>query len=181
MLYNEGMALPEPTISPPVLPVEKTDAHYQAHRKQLIHVLQMAYSGEKSAALAYQGHAASRISPEEKAMILQIEREEWEHRERVRDMLTEIQGEPSPVREVMQVLIGRCIRLVCPWCGWFLPMLGAWLLEEANIKEYARAADHARAMGLPAMASELMGMSEVEKQHADYFHGRVDHFLGRKP
>ena len=142
-------------------------------RKKLIHVLQMAYSGEKSAALAYQGHADSVKNPEEKARIRQIEQEEWDHRERVGEMLVEIDGAPSEFREVMQVMIGRVIKIICPFTGWVLPMFGAWILEEQNINEYAKAADYARKIGLSQMADELMHMADVEKDHADYFKALV--------
>jgi hypothetical protein len=45
-------------------------------RHRLIRLLQLAYSGEKAAALAYQGHSRSVRDPEEKAMIAKIERDE---------------------------------------------------------------------------------------------------------
>lgn len=164
------MALPNPHPSPALQPVSGAPEGFdQENRRKLIHVLQMAYSGEKSAALAYQGHAASKVKPQERETIQRFEREEWHHRERVGKMLAQIGGTPSAYREVMQVMIGRCIKVICPWCGWHLPMLGAWLLEENNILEYEHAAGYARALGLNAMADELMTMSGVEREHAVYF------------
>jgi rubrerythrin len=49
----------------------------------LIVLLQKAYSAEKAAAFAYQGHAASVKDPAEKATIRQIELDEWNHRREV--------------------------------------------------------------------------------------------------
>ncbi len=139
------------------------------HRRALIRILQMAYSGEKSAALAYQGHAASVKNKLQKERIQQIEAEEWHHRERVLEMLHNLGSKPSPVRERMQVMIGRTLKTLCPVTGWLLPMVGAWLLEENNIMEYAQAAQHATALDFKAMAEELTHMSTVERDHAVYF------------
>ena len=153
----------------------------QTHRKQLIQILQMAYSGEKSAALAYQGHADCVSCPNEQAMIRKIEQEEWDHRNRVGKMLIELGAAPHPVREVMQVLIGRVLKVLCPFSGWFLPMYSAWKLEEKNIQEYANAAAHARGIGRDDYAEELMHMSTVEREHAEYFASVVQEPQQRLP
>lgn len=55
----------------------------QDTRRKLVRLLQLAYSGEKAAALAYQGHATSVKDPAEAAMIRKIENDEWIHRENV--------------------------------------------------------------------------------------------------
>jgi len=47
---------------------------------ELAQLLQKAYSAEKAAAFAYQGHAGSVKNREEKAAIRQIEIDEWNHR-----------------------------------------------------------------------------------------------------
>lgn len=149
------------------------ETEYESHRRQLVHVLQMAYSGEKSAALAYQGHADSVRDADEKDAIRQIERDEWEHREEVGRMLARLNAQPCGFREGMQTAIGTFIKWLCPISGWLAPMIGAWLLEEANVAEYDKAATHAEAMTLPDMAAELRAMSATERDHAEYFKGRV--------
>ena len=53
----------------------------------LVRLLKQAYSGEKAAAFAYQGHAGSVKSVEEKAAIKQIEVDEWNHRAEVLKMM----------------------------------------------------------------------------------------------
>ncbi|HZG01943.1 MAG TPA: ferritin-like domain-containing protein [Chitinophagales bacterium] len=55
----------------------------------LVDLLQRAYSAEKAAALAYQGHAASVKRIEEKKAIRQIELDEWHHREVVLQIMND--------------------------------------------------------------------------------------------
>ena len=153
--------------------VEAGDHDPAEARHKLIHVLQMAYSGEKSAALAYQGHAGSVRDPQEKADIAKIEADEWHHRERVGLMLAELEARPSAARELLQTSIGRFIKPACYVSGWVMPMIGAWLLEECNVEEYNRAAGYADALGHQTMAAELREMAVAEREHAEYFKGRV--------
>ena len=54
-----------------------------ALQPELTDLLQIAYSAEKAAAFAYQGHAASVKNTEAKKAIRQIEIDEWKHREEV--------------------------------------------------------------------------------------------------
>jgi rubrerythrin len=53
------------------------------NHKPLIDLLQRAYSGEKAAAFAYQGHAGAVKDLTQKAEIKQIEDDEWGHRHEV--------------------------------------------------------------------------------------------------
>ena len=53
------------------------------YNTQLVKLLQKAYSAEKAASYAYQGHAASVKNPLEKIAIRQIEEDEWNHRKEV--------------------------------------------------------------------------------------------------
>ena len=55
--------------------------------KILINHLRMAYSAEKAAAFAYQGHAGSVKNKDEKISIHQIEMDEWKHRREVLMMM----------------------------------------------------------------------------------------------
>jgi rubrerythrin len=54
---------------------------------QLRRLLQKAYSAEKAASYAYQGHAASVKSSIEKIAIKQIEDDEWNHRREVLNIM----------------------------------------------------------------------------------------------
>src|SRR5262249_11272500 len=91
-------------------------------RAKLVRLLQLAYSGEKAAALAYQGHAASVRDPAEAARIRKIENDEWVHREKVGRMLEELGAAPSRLRELRAAVIGHTLSLLCHVSGWFLPM-----------------------------------------------------------
>jgi rubrerythrin len=138
-------------------------------RKKLIHILQMAYSGEKSAALAYQGHAGAVKDLIEKAEIQAIEADEWHHRSELLKMLTQLSAKSHAGRELLQTRIGLIIKPACYVSGWFFPMLGAWLLEEMNIQEYRNAASYAQELHLFEMAETLREWAEIEARHAQYF------------
>ncbi|HEY9792627.1 MAG TPA: demethoxyubiquinone hydroxylase family protein [Candidatus Obscuribacterales bacterium] len=139
------------------------------HRAGLIHVLQMAYSGEKAAGLAYNAHWKSLKSPQLQQSIRRIEQEEWDHRQIVGAMLKEINAHPQRWREWMMTAIGTTVGFSCYLIGRFLPMYFAGRLEHGNVKEYDLAADHAEGMGLDEFAAELRRLSLVELQHEQFF------------
>ena len=60
---------------PQVYPIDLQREHFELYRS-----LRKAYSAEKAAALAYQGHAASVKDPEQKAAIRQIELDSIQNR-----------------------------------------------------------------------------------------------------
>jgi hypothetical protein len=109
-------------------------------RRRLIALLQLAYSGEKAAALAYQGHARSVSDPAEKEMIEKIEKDECVHREKVGRLLTRLDARPLPLREIRSSAIGHVLSFLCRFSGWFLPMYFAGKLETNNVCEYEKAA-----------------------------------------
>lgn len=142
-------------------------------RRHLVHILQMAYSGERAAALAYRGHRRSVRSKEEHQRIKKIEVEELHHREQVGVMLRELGEKPSAWREFKMLVIGRVLGFLCPVSGWFLPMYGAGHLESHNVEEYVTAAKHARACGQTQYVDDLLTMAEVEWEHERYFRAKV--------
>jgi demethoxyubiquinone hydroxylase (CLK1/Coq7/Cat5 family) len=146
--------------------------------RALVALLRAAYSGEKGAALAYRGHARSVGDPLVRAAIERIEEEEWAHRQLVGEMLRDLGGAPGPMREAVQGAIGRTLGALCGVFGWTLPMLGAWILERWNVSQYARAAEHADAIGRFGDAKTLRRMSDVEVTHARFFREAA---LGAKP
>lgn len=139
------------------------------HRKELINILHMAYSGELAAAIAYAGHWRSIRNPGQIADIRKIQNEELLHRALVGTMLTELDSRPQGWREVMMAGIGSSVFLACFIGGWFLPMYFAGRLESANTKEYFQAAFHAGELGLTDMKNKLLELSEVELQHEEFF------------
>jgi len=145
----------------------------EAPRQRLIAVLQHAYSGERAAAYAYNGHWKAASDPEERVHIRQIEDEEWHHRRLVGEMLASLGSGPLPSREIRATLIGRALGLLCHVSHWFLPMYGAGWLESHNIVEYENAARHARECGRGDLADCLLTMAEVEWDHEAYFRSKV--------
>jgi hypothetical protein len=140
------------------------------HRRLLIHVLHMAYSGEKAAAYAYNAHWKSlRRKAEQSAAIKVIEEQELDHRAIVGQMLSTLHARPQAWRELMMAIIGRCAGFACYIGGWFFPMYFAGRLESANVNEYAVAAYHAEQLGLLDFVSELNRLSLVEKEHELFF------------
>ncbi len=148
-----------------------------AAKSQLIRLLQNAYSGEKAAAYAYRGHALSVSDPTEKAELLKIEEEEWEHRRCIGDMLETLGASPRPCRELLMTLIGCVIFGLCRlggWFnffnfGWFMSMYGAGKLEQGNIIEYEIGAREAILCGEHQFVESLIEMAEVEWDHEFYF------------
>ncbi len=145
----------------------------QTNRKQLIHILQMAYSGEKAAALAYAGHWRAVRKAEERKAIWQIEQDEWEHRALILPMLHALGAKPQAWREIMMGTIGSVIFLACFISGWFFPMYFAGRLEHANVHEYVDAAEMAKAIQHSDYEAILLKLSLVEQSHEDYFKERV--------
>src|SRR5215510_4940474 len=113
----------------------------------LVSILQLAYSGELAAALAYRGHWKSVSGDEDRQRIRQSEEEEWRHRDLVGAMLQDLGESPGRLREVRAWLIGRTLGLLCHISGWLAPMYGAGKLESRNIREYEAAARHALSGG----------------------------------
>jgi rubrerythrin len=146
----------------------------------LIAILQLAYSGERAAARAYQGHARSVRAVEEKQRIGEIERDEWVHRKRVGEMLAELGAAPRSGRDRWMGLVGALIAFLCHLGGWWIPMYGAGKIERRNIVEYEDAARLAWQCGRSAFADELLAMAELEWDHEKYFHDLVrGHWLHR--
>jgi demethoxyubiquinone hydroxylase (CLK1/Coq7/Cat5 family) len=138
-------------------------------RKGLIHVLHMAYSGEKAAAYAYNAHWKSLQNHHERTAVRRIELEEIDHRAIVGAMLLELNARPQRWREVWMGMIGRTVGFSCYIIGWFLPMYFAGRLEHSNVDEYDVAANYADQMGLEEFARELRRLSQVEHEHERFF------------
>jgi rubrerythrin len=147
----------------------------------LVALLQLAYSGELAAALAYRGHARSLRAPAECAAVAEIEREEWHHRELVGRMLAALDAAPDPLRERRARIVGRVLGALCRVTGWLAPMYGAGRLESRNVREYEHAAALARAAGRAEWVECLLAMAEVEWEHERAFRAYVRaHPLGRR-
>ncbi|MDR3616451.1 MAG: hypothetical protein P4L53_23020 [Candidatus Obscuribacterales bacterium] len=138
-----------------------------------MHTLQMAYSGELAAALAYAGHWRSVREQLQREAIHQIELDEWHHRRILLRMLNDLGERPIVWRDWMMRILGYNIFFGCFVTGWFLPMYFAGRLEDGNILEYKQAAEHARCLGMLALESELLDFSSKEEEHEAYFYQAV--------
>jgi len=151
-----------------------------AAKKQLIQLLQLAYSGELAAAMAYKGHWKSLTKSEEIKAIQDIEHDELTHRQRVGEILEELGVAPLHKKEILMRTIGHIISLLCHVTGWYFPMDGAGRLESKNVGEYEEAAELAYLAGYPHFADEFLEMAEVEWDHEKYFHNKAkNHWLYR--
>ncbi len=148
--------------------------------KQLIDLLQCAYSGERAAAYAYQGHWKSLKDSTERQQLQQIEQEEWHHRQAVGELLRQLHAEPRLWLEIKMSLIGKNISWLCRLGGWFIPMYGAGRLEANNVDEYVTAAEYAWQSGHQPMIPALLEMAELEWEHEAYFLAKIkSHWLSR--
>jgi len=136
---------------------------------ELIDLMKQAYSAEKAAAYAYQGHAASVKKPEEKIAIRQIEEDEWSHRQQVLEMMNYYNILPSRGYEIRFAIIGRVISASCHVIGWFMPYFFAGKLESGNVCEYFRMKRFFNGLGIHQWDVILYEMGMKEKEHEVYF------------
>jgi hypothetical protein len=141
--------------------------------KKLINLLQRAYSAEKAAAFAYQGHAGSVKNPDEKLAIKQIETDEWNHRKEVLQIMQEYDIPVSRHYEFRFHIIGKLISFSCYIIGWFMPFYFAGRLESGNVCEYFRMMQYFHELGILEHNQVLYEMGIKEKEHELYFLGRI--------
>ncbi len=135
----------------------------------MVDLLQRAYSAEKAAAFAYQGHAGSVNNEMEKIAIRQIESDEWNHR---KEVLTIMQTYDIPVSRLYELrfhIIGKIISFSCYIIGWFMPFYFAGSLESGNVCEYFRMKQYFNGLGIKDHDEVLYEMGIKEKEHEVYF------------
>jgi hypothetical protein len=143
------------------------------HHPQLIKLLKKAYSAEKAAAYAYQGHAGSVRNPLEKIAIRQIEEDEWNHRGEVLEIMKHYGIEPSRWYEIKYAVIGKIISGSCYVIGWFMPFFFAGKLESGNVCEYFKAKQYFNELGIRDFDQVLYDMGIKEKEHEVYFLDKI--------
>jgi demethoxyubiquinone hydroxylase (CLK1/Coq7/Cat5 family) len=134
-------------------------------KTKLIELLQKAYSGERAAALAYNGHWKSLKEETEIRIIKKIELDEWRHRARIGEMLSELNVKPLFFREFFFYLIGRTIGFICHFCGNFLAAFFAGILENKNVQDYGLALKYAEEIGLVKYFDDFKKMEIAEAEH----------------
>jgi hypothetical protein len=143
------------------------------NHKELIDLLKRAYSAEKAAAFAYQGHAGSVKDKVDKALIKQIEMDEWNHRREVLEIMQEYNIPISKYYEIRFHIIGKIISFSCYLIGWFMPFYFAGKLESGNVCEYFRMMHYFHELGIIKHNKILYEMGIKEKEHEVYFLSRV--------
>ena len=131
--------------------------------------MQRAYSFEKAAAFAYQGHAGSVKDDEEKRRIKQIEADEWNHRREVLALMQQYEVPVSKNYEVRAHIIGKVISSACYVIGWFMPFYFAGRLESGNVCEYFRMKQYFNSLDIIEHDQLLYDMGIKEKEHEVYF------------
>lgn len=136
---------------------------------ELVDLLKKAYSAEKAAAFAYQGHAAAVKNPDEKKAIRQIEIDEWNHRTEVLEIMKQYDISISKFYEFKFHVIGKIISFSCHVIGWFMPFYFAGRLESGNVCEYFRMKQFFNSIGIKKHDHILYEMGIKEKEHEVYF------------
>jgi rubrerythrin len=140
---------------------------------QLIDLLQRAYSAERAASFAYQGHAGSVKDKEQKTAIHQIEIDEWNHRAEVLKLMNQYNVPVSKYYEAKFWIIGKIISGSCYVIGWFMPFYFAGRLESGNVCEYFRMKQYFNSLGISAHDKLLYEMGMKEKEHEVYFLDKI--------
>jgi hypothetical protein len=140
---------------------------------RLTRLMQMAYSAEKAAAFAYQGHAASVKDNAEKKAIKQIEDDEWHHRATMLAMMKQYDVPVSRWYEIRFHVIGKIISFSCFVIGWFMPFYFAGRLESGNVCEYFRMKQYFNVLGIREHDQILYDMGIKEKEHELYFLDKI--------
>ena len=135
----------------------------------LVDLLQRAYSAEKAAAFAYQGHAGSVKSETDKKLIRQVEIDEWNHRREVLELMRHYGIPVSRYYEFRFHIIGKLISFSCYVIGWFMPYYFAGRLESGNVCEYFRMKQLFNGLGIHEHDQVLYDMGIKEKEHELYF------------
>jgi hypothetical protein len=141
--------------------------------KVLVDLLQKAYSAEKAAAFAYQGHAGSIKNLAQKLEIKQIEMDEWDHREEVLAIMKQYDIPVSRYYEVGFYIIGKVISISCYFIGRFMPFYFAGSLESGNVCEYFRMKQYFNELGIKDHDIALYEMGIKEKVHEVYFLNKI--------
>jgi hypothetical protein len=141
--------------------------------KELIDLMQRAYSAEKAAAFAYQGHARSVKDKSEKSAIKQIEDDEWNHRREVLRIMNHYDIPVSKYYEIRFHVIGKMISFSCHIIGWFMPFYFAGSLESGNVCEYFRMKRYFNELGISVHDEVLYEMGLKEKEHEVYFLSKI--------
>ena len=146
--------------------------------RELADLLRLAHSAERAASYAYQGHAGSVRSLEEKAAIKKIEDDEWHHRAELLKIMQEHDIQVSTYYEWKYFIIGQIISLSCYFIGYFMPNYFAGRLESGNVNEYFRMQEMFNSIGITKYDDCMKEMAIKEKEHEIFFLELIkDHWM----
>lgn len=145
------------------------------NHQALVKSLKMAYSAEKAAAYAYQGHANCVKKESEKLAIKQIETDEWNHRAEVLIIMKQYHIPVSNYYEIRFEIIGKIISFSCYIIGWFMPFYFAGRLESGNVCEYFHIKQYFNELGITEHDELFYEMGMKEKEHEVYFYDQIKH------
>jgi len=140
---------------------------------KLIDLLQRAYSAERAASFAYIGHAGAVKNKDEKLAIKEIEDDEWHHRKLVLQIMKQYDIPVSKFYEFKFYVIGKVIAFSCYIIGWFMPFFFAGRLESGNVCEYFVMMHYFHELGITEHDQDLYDMGIKEKEHEEYFLGKI--------
>ena len=140
---------------------------------ELTDLLRLAYSAEKAAAFAYQGHAANVPEELDSIRIKEIENDEWIHRAEVLALMKQYNISVSWWYEAKYHIIGKTISWSCYVIGWFTAMYFAGRLESGNVNEYYRMIELFHTESITEHDDILVDMGNKEKEHEIFFLGKI--------
>lgn len=153
------------TVSQPLTPT--------LDHPELVKLLKLAYSAERAAAFAYIGHANSLRDPSQRAMVQQIERDEWHHREQVLQIMDRYGVLPSAWYEARFWVIGKLISASCYVIRRFMAYYFAGRLESGNVCEYFRMMHYFEQVDITEHHRDLYLMGLKEREHEALFLGQI--------
>lgn len=131
-------------------------------------LLRLSFSTERGAAAAYRGHAAA-TSGRVRRQILQVRRDELDHRDCLAEMLASHGLRPFLPFELFFLAVGLSVALGCQVWGDWASAFGARFFEVGGVLEYRKLAALARQLGHPAHAASLERMGAQEAEHERFF------------
>lgn len=149
-------------------------------KNKFIKMLQHAHAGELAAYYAYQGHWESLKNPKERAMVKWIQEEELEHVKEIEKMLYLMKAQPSKYRDFIFTVIGKTLSKLCKVTGYFMPMVGALLIEKIGVANYKEMIKVACKLHLFPFVKTLHSMWQTEIEHEEYFKSKTLSAIERK-
>lgn len=136
---------------------------------KLIWLLKLSHGIEIGAINAYLGHVESLKNESVQKEILMIASEEVRHKRQVAEFLEILNSAPSPLINRIFSIVGHCMGFLCHYTGYYIPMLGAGLIETMGVVNYEIVAKEAFKQNQNRIGTILLEMAATELEHKNYF------------